>query len=101
MRVTPAGRVFGGLVEFDGLIDEVELHGRALGASEILSIFNAGSAARCPSVFGCVAWSSSAAAAAIDATGVATGQSPGTTTITATSTGAVVLSGSTSLTVVD
>ena len=91
---------FGGLVEFDGLIDEVELYGRALGASEIQSIFNAGSAARCPSAFGCVAWSSSAAAAAIDASGVATGQSQGTTTITATSTGASAISGSTTLTVV-
>ena len=91
--------VGGGLVEFDGLIDEVELYGRALDASEIQSIFNAGSAARCPSAFGCVAWSSSAAAASIDASGVATGQSPGITTITATSTGAAVISGSTTLTV--
>jgi hypothetical protein len=32
---------------FDGLIDEVEVFGRALSASEVLGIFNAGSAGKC------------------------------------------------------
>jgi Concanavalin A-like lectin/glucanases superfamily len=36
-----------GLVEFDGLIDEVEIFNRALSQSEIQSIFNAGSAGKC------------------------------------------------------
>ena len=32
---------------FDGLIDEVEIYDRALGASEIQAIFDAGSAGKC------------------------------------------------------
>jgi hypothetical protein len=91
---------YAGLVEFDGLVDEVELYARALDASDIQAIFGAGSAERCQSPFGCVAWSSSTAAAAIDAGGLATGQSPGTTTIAATSTADPAIAGSTTLTVV-
>ena len=92
---------FVGQVEFDGLIDEVELYGRALDAPEIQAIFSAGSAERCQSLSGCVEWSSSTAAAAIDANGVATGQSPGVTTIAATSTAKSAISGGTTLTVVN
>ena len=44
------GRAFGGGTpqrHFRGLVDEVEVHNRALSASEILTIFNAGSAGKC------------------------------------------------------
>ena len=75
--------------------------GRALDAPEIQAIFSAGSAERCQSLSGCVEWSSSTAAAAIDANGVATGQSAGVTTIAATSTAESAISGGTTLTVVN
>ena len=62
---------------FQGLIDEVEIYNRALSASEIQAIFNAGSAGKCKPLSTCVTWSSSdPAVATIDPTGLATGVSP-------------------------
>jgi len=93
----------GGLIEFDGLIDELQLFDRALSDSEIEAIFDAGSAGQCKPLATCATWSSSnPAVATIDQTGLATGSSPGTTTITATSaisTSDPGVSGSTTLTV--
>lgn len=94
---------FGGAsgVSFQGLIDEVEIYNRALSASEVQALFDAGSASRCQPLPGCVSWGSSdPAVAPIDQTGVATGLSPGQTTITATSRSAPAIAGSTGLTVV-
>jgi hypothetical protein len=48
VRIGTAVNVSGQLTEFwTGLIDEVEIYGRALAASEIQAIFNAGSAGKC------------------------------------------------------
>jgi hypothetical protein len=41
------GVVFSGSETLDGLLDEVEIYNRALSASEIQAIFNAGSAGKC------------------------------------------------------
>jgi uncharacterized repeat protein (TIGR01451 family) len=93
---------FGGFdgFSFQGLIDEAEIYNRALSASEVQTIFNAGGTARCQPLAGCVTWSSSIPAVApIDPAGMATAMAPGQTTVTATSSAAPAVSGSTTLTV--
>ncbi|MBI3597607.1 MAG: PxKF domain-containing protein [Nitrospirae bacterium] len=82
---------------YNGLIDEVGIYNRALDASEIQAIYNAGSAGKCKPLSSCMTWSSSnTSVATINANGIATGLSPSTTTITATFGG---VNGSTTLTV--